>query len=325
MVLATVVLLFLPINSVEALDIVEISYQENVIVEPATESTIPITIRSLSYHITSIYFEIKSEIDARVSKNSFILSPMSNETINIFIHTPNDIGLYDIKWSLRATDIEEKHTETKNGVIRVRVSNILKEIKNMKKTYIEQIEELRRSSKNFSKNDREYIEYFLSDIERSVKDLDALYIQGEYEKIGTKMRSIETELILIKGKIAELKAASQQKFYFDLYTIMGFVLPALAAVLLSFLLITRILPSRQLKIDRIGDLNIINERILSAPDVTKVPLGARIKRAEEKVKAIGDKRLLIELKLVKEKYRQGFMGLCEDYLLDLERELENYG
>ena len=89
--------------------------------------------------------------------------------------------------------------------------------------------------------------------------------------------------------------------------------------------VTRMLSSRQLKIDRIGDLNMINEHILSAPDVTKVPLGARIKRAEEKVKAIGDKRLLIELKLVKEKYRQGLMGLCEDYLLDLERELENYG
>lgn len=325
MVLATVLLLFLSINSVEALDTVEISYQENVIVEPATENTIPITIRSLSYHITSIYFEIKSEVDARVNKNSFILSSMSNETINIFIHTPNDIGLYDIKWSLRATDIEEKRTETKNGVIRVRVSNILKEIKNMKKSYIGQIEELRKISENFSKTDKEYIEYFLSDIERSVKDLDALYIQGEYEKIGTKMRSIETELILIKGKVAELKAAGQQKFYFDIYALMGFVLPALAAVLLSLLFLTRILLTRQLKINRSCDLKIINERILSAPDVKKVPLDVRIKRIEEKVKAIGDKRLLRELKLMKEKYRQGFMGLCEDYLLDLERRLEDYG
>jgi hypothetical protein len=318
-------MLILPINNVNALDVVQLSYQKNVIVEPNTENTISINIRSSSYHTLTIYFEIRSDIGASIDRRSFTLHPLKNETVDILFHSPRDIGIYNIEWILKAKDTEKELTQTENGVVKVRVSNILKEIKNMKRAYIEQIQKLRRDSENFTENDREYINYFLDDIEHSVKDLDTLYVQGEYEKISTKMRSIETELLLIKEKIAKLRATHHQEFHVDFYILLGFVLPAaLGSVLLIFIVKTFFFTGK-IKLERIEDLKTINESIVHTHECIKVPLHVRIKRAEEKVRVIDDKRLMTELELIKEKYRQGFKGLCEDYLADLERELKRYG
>lgn len=202
-------------------------------------------------------------------------------------------------------------------------SIVAQNLKQMLESYKNEIYELRqkvRESK-LGKEGEEYIMGILDEAEESLKDVEYYYSQEQYQKLNQELDRVDTKLDTVRREIAFLKAAktsvSREDNQIPIFILMGLLL------LLSFYLLVKIFIVGEPK-DKKGkaDLSLINSHIKKKP-VEKAPLDIRIKRLKEKLKSLGKmEQYRLELELIKEKYHQNLYGMCEDYLMDLEKELE---
>jgi hypothetical protein len=213
----------------------------------------------------------------------------------------------------------------KNG--KISGSVITRTLNDMLNSYYTELALLRTEVKGLSDDSKGYVEWLLDDVEDSLKNVEFYYSDGQYQKMNEELKKIEDGLLKAKREIALIKLISEERgrggsavVYNPIFLLLYLIIIAGLYILVKIF----ILGKQRLKVGK-TDLVLIDRQVKREIDQERIPLRRRIEKLEKRVKDIGYKKWRVEIELIKEKYRQGLLGMCEDYLDELERELKGKG
>lgn len=199
-------------------------------------------------------------------------------------------------------------------------SVITKTLKEMLDSYYTELAYLREEVKELEEG-RDYIIWMLNDIEDSLRNVEFYYFEKEYKRMNEELKKIDEEIVKAKREMVLLKMVSERKEKIYGYDI--WLLPVYIILIVGVYLFVKIfiLGKQRLKVGKV-DLTLIDKQVKRDIQKDNIPLIKRIEKIEKEVKDIGNKRWLIEIELIKNKYNQGLLGMCEDYLNTLEKEMK---
>lgn len=311
-VILPVIILFLFIHPAHSL-LLAVDYK-NITVESGDSGLIIFEVTNNGNNVAKLFFGVATELQASISINNISLKKNETKVFPVVISVNKSFtsGKKEIKW----------HFSSKNNSMSgTAYVTIGKPPEGFAKT----INEYKKSLENItSYNMTESENILAAQAKNAIAQSELFYSEGVFDSAVQK--AAEAGAII---KELEKSVNTPEQTPIQLPVSLFIFIAAGIIITITFLLYRRAkINIRQIHIlQRPSFLKRIKmpdlPRRKKMPEAKTGDIKTRIDECEKLVKAVNSQELNIELQLVKEKYEQGMLILCAEYLSQLEAKLKS--
>ncbi|HLD85027.1 MAG TPA: hypothetical protein VI968_00565 [archaeon] len=310
-IILPIVVLFLLIHPAHSLPL-SVDYK-NITVETGDSGLVVFTVTNNGNSIDKLFFGVVTELQASISINNISLKKNETKAFPIIISVNNSFtsGKKEVKWHFSSKN------DSISGTVYVTIGKPPENFTGIINGHKKSLENI--SSYNLTESEKLLAEQAKDAISQS----ELFYSEAMFDTALQK--AAEAGALIKQLELAKTKEIPVQ---IPVSLIMLIAIPVAGIIAFIIYRHTKI-NIRQIHIlHRPGFLKSIKmphlpSREKTTPQAKTNDIRTRIDECEKIVKAVNSQELNIELQLVKEKYGQGMMILCAEYLSRLEAKLKS--